>query len=383
MLDVDDLTGGGGTERYFADVFSHYHEARAGEHDLWLITDPVSVERLRGSGRLCTDANVLVLSARPGPTASLRWAVELRRLCTEHVFDLLHVSLVTPAYLPFLWRLGFARRRPRISITEVDCTLAHHYFERARKRTKEERKAYWLYRIFFETVRIDGVLTWYRLFEERFRERGIRSRPLIAATRYCFVDTETFRPADLKENVIVFAGRLVSIKRPLFFVEAVRLALTRDADAFRGWRFVMYGKGPLESEVREALAAANLEKVVEVRSGARLDEVLARSRVFVSTQDYENFTSLSMLEAMAAGNAIIARDVGQTRAFVRDGENGLVIVGDSPAALANALIEYATHPERHARFAARSREIAETEHCVGNALAEIDRYWSAVRLAAR
>ncbi|MCZ4328557.1 glycosyltransferase family 4 protein [Castellaniella denitrificans] len=42
-------------------------------------------------------------------------------------------------------------------------------------------------------------------------------------------------------------------------------------------------------------------------------EVLARSKIFLSLQDKENYPSQALLEAMASGCAVIATDVGETR----------------------------------------------------------------------
>ena len=50
-----------------------------------------------------------------------------------------------------------------------------------------------------------------------------------------------------------------------------------------------------------------------------------------------------MLEAMAAGNAVDAEDVSQTREFVRAGENGLLVAQGTSEAFADAIAEYLRH----------------------------------------
>ena len=51
-----------------------------------------------------------------------------------------------------------------------------------------------------------------------------------------------------------------------------------------------------------------------------------------------------MNEAMAAGNVIIARDVGQTNLFVKDSLNGLLLKSDNPTGLADAIKWFINNP---------------------------------------
>jgi len=378
LLGVHGLAGGGGTERQFADVFDGYRGERA--CDLWLVVDPATRSALRDAGRLARGDRVLQVPDGAGPAGWVRQAFALRRLCRAHAFDLVHIALPAPRYLPFLWLLRAAPggRRPRVSITAVDCTLAHRYFQPRPRDGWQQNKVLWLYRLFFATAPPDGVYSWYRLFAERFSGGVLPGDPTIVAARYCFVDVERFCPAPAKRDVIVWAARLHAVKRPLLFLEGVRAALDRAPGVLEGWEFRMYGAGPMADEVAGARARLGLERRVALAHDPRLAPVFAESRAFVSTQDYENFTSLAMLEAMAAGNAVIARDVGQTRWFVRAGENGFLARDDTPDAIAEAMLAYADARERHAAFAARSRAIATGEHCLANFLADIDAYWTRV-----
>lgn len=63
--------------------------------------------------------------------------------------------------------------------------------------------------------------------------------------------------------------------------------------------------------------------------------LLARSKIFLSLQDHENYPSQALLEAMASGCAIIATDVGETRRLV-DESCGALIPRDG-VALAQAI----------------------------------------------
>lgn len=380
MCRVGDVSGGGGAERYVADIFDHYKSVANPLCDLYFLTDADTVSRLQDVDRLRRVDQILFLKRGKGPLGLVSLGARLVKLCFVHRFDLLHIAMIAPRYLPFLWLIGLAPKavRPKISITIADCTLAHEYFDRPRREEAQEPTPFWLYRLYFNTVRIDGIYCWYQLFAERFSDGAIRSRPIIVPARYCFVDVERFRPDETKENRVVFAARLYKNKRPLFFLEGVRMALDMAPEIVRNWRFEMYGRGPLEQQVQETIQTLGLGGLVTVAFSPTMTSVFASSKVFVSTQDYENFTSLSMLEAMAAGNAIISRNVGQTLYFVRDGDNGYLLKEDSPRGLGEALVKYFTRPDLHRRFEARSREIAMKEHCLANAFGDIEKYWQRI-----
>src|SRR5688572_25830379 len=169
-----------------------------------------------------------------------------------------------------------------------------------------------------------------------------------------------------------------SQKRPLLFVDAIARLVAKEPSLVEGWRVEMYGKGPLEDEVRRRVAAHNLGPVLRLTHAADLSGVFARSRLFVSTQAIDNFTSLAMLEAMAAGNAVIAEDVGQTREFVRDRENGLLVKDATPDGFAAAIAQYLRNSSDHERMSAASRSIAVDVHTIEHAAADITAFWRTV-----
>jgi glycosyltransferase involved in cell wall biosynthesis len=129
--------------------------------------------------------------------------------------------------------------------------------------------------------------------------------------------------------------------------------------------------------VRRAIEALGVDGIVRLRDPVDLRGTLRQSRLFVSTQETENFTSLAMLEAMACGNAILARDVGQTRKFVRPRANGILVASDDPDAVADGLLTYLNHPDLHAAWQMESRRITVEEHCRQNVLAEFEAFWLA------
>jgi len=71
--------------------------------------------------------------------------------------------------------------------------------------------------------------------------------------------------------------------------------------------------------------------------------------------------SLALLEAMRAGKAIVATDVGATRDAVVDGESALVVPPRRPAALRDAVLTLRTDPALAARLGRNARARFETD----------------------
>jgi len=377
MLNIGDISGGGGTERQFADVFDFYPQKKNHQYNLFFITTSKDLSTLQSIGKLKSKENIILI--KNGLTPIDRWIIQpiyVLWFCFRKKIDLIHFPLVgrTCLSLAYLLKRFPKRNRPKIAINMVDCTIAHEYFS---INPPDTTKQLAVYKAYFKMMKLDSIFSWYQLFKERFSNNTIQSQPLIVSAKYCFTDINRFKPLKQKENIIVFAARMTTIKQPLFFLAGVRIALKYSRNLFKNWAFIMYGKGELEKDVKDYISKHNMEDKVILTSSGDMSKEFAISKVFVSTQMYENFTSLSMLEAMACGNAIISRDVGQTDFFVKNEKNGLLLAEDTPKGLADSLIKYVSCPESHFSMQQKSIEIATKDHCLNNFLNDIENFWSA------
>ena len=379
MVAVADLSGSGGAERQFSDLFGHLRAV--GPHGVTFITSRASMGRLRAAGRLPGGDGIvaLPLGNRPAQTrAGIIWMTLVLAWATlGRGFDVVHICLPTPSYVPYaalITRLPQAWR-PRVTLTVLDCTLARHLTNGGAS-DLYERQVVRAHQMYFRWTRLDGIYTWYRAFVDAAQSlRLVPARAVLTAARYCFTDPARFTPQPAKSRTVVYAGRLSAQKRPLLFVDAVEALLRRHADLARGWSFEMYGTGVLEPDVQARIAALNLGRVIKLTSAPDLAPVFSRSQIFVSTQAVENFTSLAMLEAMAAGNVVVAEDAGQTSEFVRDGENGILIRDATPDAFADAIARVMQRPERFAAMGAESRRLATEVHTIEHFAADIMSFW--------
>jgi glycosyltransferase involved in cell wall biosynthesis len=66
---------------------------------------------------------------------------------------------------------------------------------------------------------------------------------------------------------------------------------------------------------------------------------VAAARCYVQpARERTEILPLAILEAMAVGTPVVATDVGGVRDLVRDGDTGLLVPPEDPAALAAALV---------------------------------------------
>lgn len=122
------------------------------------------------------------------------------------------------------------------------------------------------------------------------------------------------------------------------------------------WRFVIVGGGPLEGALRaEAEQLGIAESVVFTSWRSDAKELLCAFDVYVMASLWEALP-IALLEAMAAGRAIVVTDVGQNAQIVTDQESALVIPPAAAGAIADAIVRLSAEPGLAARLATRARD---------------------------
>jgi glycosyltransferase involved in cell wall biosynthesis len=159
--------------------------------------------------------------------------------------------------------------------------------------------------------------------------------------------------------VVLFVGKLISIKRPLDVVKAVDVL----RDRLPHLQALMLGSGPLEKNVREEIERLGLQGRVVLPGFINQSEMpvalsLGDCLAMVSEKDPH---PLAVTESMAVGNAVVASDrvgcVGPTDS-ARMGENAIVYPCGDIDQLANAIERLATDKDLLARFQNRSVELS-------------------------
>ena len=104
------------------------------------------------------------------------------------------------------------------------------------------------------------------------------------------------------------------------------------------------------SPLRAQIAATGLQETV-LLLGTRRDvpDVIAAADIAVCCSDFEG-TPLSVMEYMAAGKPVVARNVGGLPELVEHGVHGLLFDGREAAGLAAAITELSGIPLGAARW---------------------------------
>jgi glycosyltransferase involved in cell wall biosynthesis len=169
---------------------------------------------------------------------------------------------------------------------------------------------------------------------------------------------------------LLFAGRMVHVKRPDLLIEAFAAI----AEARPEWDLVLAGEGPLRAGLEKALPALLRPRVHFtgfVASRELLAGLYAASEVFVLPSDYEPW-GVVLAEA-ATRLALVASSVtGSAADLVEDGRNGRIF----DAGYLNSLIDALMHvtDERHLpRMQAESPRVLEAWRSQTDPIATLSR----------
>jgi glycosyltransferase involved in cell wall biosynthesis len=173
-------------------------------------------------------------------------------------------------------------------------------------------------------------------------------------------------PAVDRDGPVLAVARAVPKKGIDTLVEACALA-ARDGDVIRA---EVLGDGPELTGLAELAAARGVEAGVVFRGActpaevstayARCSAVAVPSRI-AADGDRDGLPTV-LFEAMGRGLPVVATDVVGIGELVRDGENGVLIPADDPAALARALVRLRRDPGLAERLGNEARRTIQTDH---------------------
>ncbi len=178
--------------------------------------------------------------------------------------------------------------------------------------------------------------------------------------------------------VLAMFGRLTFLKSQTEFVEAMARVVRVVPEA----RGVICGSevgSNYGTRVRALCSELGLEERVLLTGfvpDQLKDDIMAAADIVVHLAQRESF-GLAVLEAQAAGKAVVAADASGPRSLIDDGSTGMLVpVGDVDR-LTEVLVELLRDPRRRAELGARG-EAASRRHPVEAMVGQIQDFWDRV-----
>lgn len=172
----------------------------------------------------------------------------------------------------------------------------------------------WADRIINKSANVPGRVQLHAVSEsvfERLVKGGLGERTIAAPSLFPNLNPmEADEPEfESKENLIVFAHRLIPRKNGVLFARAAKRFLRTNPE----WSVSIFGTGPDEGKMRCILSAEIASGGVNFGYTVDLPSELKRSKLFVSIIQPDNVPSQSVVEAMIHGNALLLSNVGRTK----------------------------------------------------------------------
>jgi glycosyltransferase involved in cell wall biosynthesis len=320
-----------------------------------------------GEGLMAEGYPVHVVGRRPGIDWRCSW--RLAPLLRRHHVALVHAHLFTPFFYGALARLLYAR--PPILFTDHGRPFPDH----------PNRKHLLANRVLLQRRdRVVGV-------GQAVREGLIRNEGFPAArvgVVYNGIDLPAFAGAAADraavrqelgltedEFAVLQVARLVPDKDHVTAVRAMERVVRERPDV----RLLVVGEGPELPTIQDAVARLGLHCHVRLL-GLRTDvpRLLAAADLFLLSSVTEGIP-LTVIEAMAAGLAVVSPDVGGVSEVVVHGETGGLVPARDPDALAAMVVMLADIRSMRNRMGRAGRERAEKRFSETTMVAEYRRLY--------
>jgi glycosyltransferase involved in cell wall biosynthesis len=315
ILHIDPERNWGGGE---AQVFGLLTYLASKGHRNELLTHPQG-KLFRQSQKL--DVNVRAFVIRND--LDLGSGLKLRRLIREEKYDIVHFH-TKRAHALCLW-LPRGPQTPKYVVTRrMDYPVTKGWYTRQLYNRK-----------------VDGVIAISKPIVELLTEAGVDPKKIRLI--HSGVDARRFEPVGERgksdSEVVVMGSVAVMEERKghRYLLEAARLLKDRG----HRLRYLLAGDGSLKSDLEKMVAALGLsEEVSFVGFISDVPAFLAGIDIFVMPSLYEGL-GVAVLEAMAAGKAVVAANVGGLAESVIDSETGFLVPPRNSQALADAIAKLA------------------------------------------
>jgi glycosyltransferase involved in cell wall biosynthesis len=161
--------------------------------------------------------------------------------------------------------------------------------------------------------------------------------------------------------VVGMAARMAPEKAPQDLLRAAAMVVEGHPTA----RFIVAGDGPLLPELQQLRDRLRLTEDVELPGFVADMPGLYASLDILALPSYREGMPMTLLEAMAAGVAVVATSVGAAPDFITDGVTGLLVRPGDVTAIADRIGRLVSDAELRRRIAAAGRDDVRAHHTAG------------------
>lgn len=189
-------------------------------------------------------------------------------------------------------------------------------------------------------------------YPKRTREKG-----LVIPNGISINVPEIIPAINEREKSICTTGRLVKVKRYDLLIRAFQ----EISEQYPEYVLDIYGKGPMQEEIKRLIDDCGLQKRVFLRGAVNdVEKVLIRHKVFILSSESEGMPN-GLIEAMACGCACISTDCDfGPRELIKDGENGLLVPVGDVQKLSDAMRCLIDDEQKMSEVAEKAKEISVT-----------------------
>lgn len=167
-------------------------------------------------------------------------------------------------------------------------------------------------------------------------------------------------PGSINRTMITAIGSLQNCKRFDRFLDGLARARRREPTVFG----VIAGEdlGELAPLERKAKALGLLPDHLQFLGDCdHIPSLLARSRLLVSSSEYEGFPNV-ILEAMAARLPVLTTPTGDADRIVKDGTTGFLLKPDDPQGMADCIVNLVRNPALSTQMGQAGRQQVEQDY---------------------
>jgi len=189
-------------------------------------------------------------------------------------------------------------------------------------------------------------------------------------------DHALMRSIGLKEDALVIGsiGRLSPVKGFNYLITAFKEVCSQNPDV----RLLIVGEGPekdaLEKQVHRLAIS---EKVLLVSAEAPLEKYFSILDIFCLPSVREGL-GLALMEAMAAGRACIASNIGGLPELITDNKDGILVSPEDPKALSDAILRLIRDIRLRQRLAESAAKRAEENFSIDNSVRETKKLYEEI-----